>query len=77
MSEDFFVTLVGIQILFRLRDFKTCTIPLSPKTKDNAECEEYGMDRMYLVRELMKLGLVAWNANEEEEDDEAVTLLGD
>ena len=42
------------------------------------ECEEYGFDRMSFVRELVKLGMVAWK-NEEEpmEDEEAVALLGD
>ena len=34
--------------------------------KIDAECEEYGMDRMYFVKELVKLGMVAWKANEEE-----------
>ena len=32
----------------------------------DAECEEYGMDRMYFVKELVKLGMVAWKADEEE-----------
>ena len=39
----------------------------------DAECEEYGMDRMYFVKELVKLGLVAWKA----EEDGMETLLGD
>ena len=34
--------------------------------KIDAECEEYGMDRMYFVKELVKLGMVAWKADEEE-----------
>ena len=32
----------------------------------DAEWEEYGMDRMYFVKELVKLGMVAWKADEEE-----------
>ena len=30
------------------------------------ECEKYSMDRMYFVKELVKLGIVAWKVNEEE-----------
>tara|TARA_B100000085_G_C18193715_1_gene370704 strand:+ start:166 stop:387 length:222 start_codon:yes stop_codon:yes gene_type:complete len=42
------------------------------------ECDEYGYDRMNFVRELVKLGLMAWKNKEELlEDEEAVALLGD
>ncbi len=35
----------------------------------DSECEEYGFDRMYSVRELVKLGMVAWKANEDDVGD--------
>ena len=33
----------------------------------DSECEEYGMERNDLVRELVKLGMVAWRGQERRE----------
>ena len=33
----------------------------------DSECEEYGMERIDLVRELVKLGMVAWRGQERRE----------
>ena len=33
------------------------------------ECEEYGIERMDFVRELVKLGMIAWKGNERKELD--------
>ena len=35
----------------------------------DAECEEYGMERMDFVRELVKLGMMTWKGNERKELD--------
>ena len=45
--------------------------------KIDAECEEYGIERMDFVRELVKLGMVAWKVDEEQDEDGMETLLGD
>ena len=34
------------------------------------ECEEYGLDRLGFVRELVKLGMMAWKVNEKKENYE-------
>ena len=38
------------------------------------ECEEYGYDRMGFIKELVKLGMVAWKSNEDKEDGMESTI---
>ena len=60
------LTVLGYSDLVRDQDYKRLSTPAVENLKIDAECEEYGMDRMYFVKELVKLGLVAWKADEEE-----------